>query len=260
MKKRSSISIFQSVVHALFLREVQTRFGTKKLGYLWAIIDPFTQIFLFATLKTALHDRGMPGIDYVVFLATSFLTYNLFKHVMTNSMSAFNANKMLFNYKQVKPFDTIVSRFVLEFLIFGVAVIIFMSIGIYFEFDLTVKDFNMVLLTVLWISVFAFGIGLLFAVLSSFYESFSKIISYITMPLFFISGLFYTAGSLPPEIREILLYNPILHFIEMIHGNYFLVLDTQYVDYEYMMYWTFLPLFFGLYFYINSEKKIISSL
>lgn len=259
IKKRSSFSIFKSVVMALFLREVQTRFGTKKLGYVWAIVDPFTQIVAFSLIKVAIADASMPGIDYPVFLASGFLAYNFFKAVMNGSMQAFNANRALFSYKQVKPFDTILSRFFVEFLIFAVAVIIFVGVGLYIGLDIAVKDLNMVLFAVLWLGVFAFAIGLLFAVIGSFYETFAKIIGFLSLPLFFLSGLLYTVESLPQFAREMIVYNPVVHFIEMIHGNYFLVLNTQYVDYEYMMYWTFTPLFLGLYFYQKSEKKILSS-
>lgn len=259
MTKRTSLNIFISVVTALFLREMQTRFGTKRLGYLWAAIDPMTQIVMFSLIKSAVNDRSMSGVDYPVFLATSFLTYNFFKAVMNNSMSAFDANRALFNYKQVKPIDTIVSRFFVEFLISGMAILLFISFGLYFELDVSVKNFNMVILAVLWLGVFAFGIGVLFAVIGTFYETFSKIVSFLTLPLFFLSGLLYTVDSLPPFIRDILLYNPLIHFMEMIHGNYFLILDTKYVDYEYMMFWTIFPLFLGLFFYIKAEKKIIAS-
>lgn len=258
MIKRSSLTIFKSVVMALFLREVQTRFGTKKLGYVWAIVDPFTQIVVFSLIKAAISDNSMPGIDYPVFLAGSFLAYNFFKAVMMGSMNAFNANKALFNYKQVKPFDTIIARFLLEFLIVSVAILIFIGVGLYFEMDIAVKNFNMVLVAFLWLGVFSLGIGVLFAVLGSFYETFQKIITFISLPLFFLSGLLYTVDSLPQIARDIIVYNPILHFIEMIHGNYFKVLDTQYVDYQYMTFWTLIPLFIGLYFYTKSEKKILS--
>lgn len=259
MKKRTSFSIFKSVTIALFLREIQTRFGTKKLGYLWGILDPMTQIIIFSSIKLALHDRGMPSIDYPVFLATGFLTYNFFKALMNGSMSAFDANRALFSYRQVKPIDAIVSRFFVEFLILSAAITVFISFGFYFGLDISVKDFNMVILAVVWLGLFGIGIGILFAVITHFYETFGKIISFISLPLFFLSGLFYTVESLPPIAREIILYNPIVHFIEMIHGNYFAVLNTDYVDYEYMMYWTIIPLFLGLLFYIKAEKKIIAS-
>jgi capsular polysaccharide transport system permease protein len=259
MKKRSSFKIFKSVVIALFLREVQTRFGIKKLGYFWAIFDPMTQIIMFALIKTALSDRSMPGIDYPVFLATSFLTFNFFKAVMTTSMNAFDANRALFSYRQVKPFDTIVARFFVEFLVMSMAIIVFICVGLYFNLDVGVKDLSMVLFAVLWLGVFAFGIGILFAVIGTFYETFTKIVGVISTPLFFTSGLMYTAESLPQVVRDILLYNPVMHFIEMIHGNYFAVLNARFVDYNYMLFWTITPLFIGLYFYSRSEKKILSS-
>jgi len=259
MKKRTSFSIFKSVVIALFLREIQTRFGTKKLGYLWGIIDPMTQIIMFSLVKTALHDRGMSGIDYPVFLATGFLTYNFFKALMNGSMSAFDANRALFSYRQVKPIDAIVSRFFVEFLVLFASITVFISFGLFFGLNISVKDFNMVILAVAWLGIFGIGIGILFAVITNFYETFGKIISFISLPLFFLSGLLYTVDSLPPIAREIILYNPIVHFIEMIHGNYFSVLNTDYVDYEYMIFWTIVPLFIGLFFYLKAEKKIIAS-
>lgn len=259
MKKRSSFAIFKSVVSALFLREVQTRFGTKRLGYFWAIIDPFTQIILFSLLKGAVSDRSMPGIDYPVFLATGFLSYNFFKAVMSGSMNSFDANRALFSYRQVKPFDTLVSRFLLEKLIFSLAVIVFLCFGLFFGLDIAVKDLLMVLAAVLWLGVFAFSIGIFFAVIATFYETFTKIVNFLSMPLFFLSGLLYTVESLPQFAQEIILYNPIVHFIEMIHGNYFYSLDTSFVDYSYMTFWTIIPMALGLFFYIHSEKKILAS-
>ncbi|HFU76096.1 MAG TPA: hypothetical protein ENK66_07615 [Arcobacter sp.] len=259
MNKRTSLKIFQSVVFALFLREIQVRFGTQRLGYLWAVIDPFVQIIIFSTIKILASSSSMPGIDYPVFLATGFLTYNFFKDIMMGSLNAFNANKALFNYKQVKPFDTLVSRFIVQFLILSIAILIFISFGLYFQLDIAVKDVNMVLFAIIWLGVFGFSLGLLFAVIATFYETFAKVMGYISMPLFFGSGLLYTVDSLPQFAQEIILYNPVIHFIELIHGSYFHALDTKYVDYTYMLYWTVVPLFIGLFFYIRSEEKILSS-
>lgn len=259
MKTRTSFVIFKSVVTALFLREVQTRFGTKKLGYFWAIFDAMFMILVFAGLKVAIAGRSMPGVDFPVFLATSFLSFFLWKNIVSRSMDAFSSNSALFSYRQVKPFDTVVSRFLLEILISSVATLIFIAIGLYFGFDLSVENFNMVILAVLWLCVFGFGLGLMNAVFATFYETYTKIIGVIMTPLLFVSALMYTVESLPPVLREIILYNPLVHFMEMIHGNYFLALNTKYVDYQYMFYWTFIPLYIGLFFYIRSEKRIIAS-
>jgi len=257
--KRASFTIFKAVVHALVLREIQTRFGSQKLGYLWAIVDPMAQIIVFASIKALLFGGSMPGIDYPVFLATGFLAYDLFKHITLRSMDAFKANKGLFVYKQVKPFDTLVARTIIEVLITSVATTIFLCIGLYFGFDLEVKDLNMVILGFLWIALFGFSLGILFAVLATFYENFAKIIRLIFMPLMFVSALFYTVESLPPIARDFILLNPVIHFIELIHGSYFPELETTYVDFTYMTFWTLIPLYFGLWLYKRSEQKIVMS-
>lgn len=259
MTKRSSFSIFKSVVMALFLREVQTRFGTKSWGYLWAVLDPLSMVIAFSLIKSAISERSMPGVDFPIFLATGILTYNFFKSTMTSALNAFESNSALFVYKYVKPIDTLFARFVLEFLVMCFAISFFLSVGFYFGLDISVKNFNYVLVAILWFGIFGFSMGILFAVLSVFYENFKKIISFLLTPLFFLSGLLYTVDSLPPFARELILYNPVIHFVEMIHGNYFLELDTSYVDYEYMLYWTIVPFFLGLFLYIRSEKKILAS-
>jgi len=255
--KRSAFQIQIAVIHALFLREIQTRFGTKSLGYLWALVDPMAKILVFSVIHSFLSTAV--SYDMPVFLATGFLAYNLFNGIINKSMEAFTANKALFSYKQVKPIDTIIARTLVEFLVVCMATFIFVCIGIYFDFDVTVKDINMVFVAVVWLIFFAIGLGLFFAVIGSFFENFKKIANLAMLPLFFMSGLFYTVDSLPPLAREYIVYNPVIHFIELLHSSYFHTLNDCYVNYEYMVWWTIVPLFFGLYFYRRTEHKILAS-
>jgi capsular polysaccharide transport system permease protein len=257
--KRTPFNIFKSVVMALLLREVQTRFGSKKLGYFWAIFDAMLMVLIFAALKSAIASKAMPGVEFPVFLASGFLAFFLWKNIVTQSMNAFSANSALFAYKQVKPFDTIITRVLLEIVVSSVATLAFLSIGWYLDLAIVPQNFNMVILAVLWLILFGFGVGIMVAVVSHFYETFGKVVQVVMSPLLFVSALMYTVDSLPPVLREIILYNPLVHFMEMIHGHYFAALDTQYVDYEYMLYWTLIPLYIGLYFYIRGEKRIIST-
>jgi capsular polysaccharide transport system permease protein len=174
-------------------------------------------------------------------------------------MSAFSSNKGLFVYRQVKPFDTLVTRTLLEILVSLIASFMFIVIGLYLGMDISIKNFNMLIFALVWLCIFGFAIGLMNAVFSYFYEFYGKVIHIIMAPLLFVSALMYTVDSLPPLAREIVLYNPLVHFMEMIHGYYFHSLNTYYVDYEYMLYWTLIPLWIGLFFYLRVEKRILSS-
>lgn len=249
---------FFNVINALFLREIQTRFGSRKMGYFWAIVEPSVQILIFSFIHSAIGTNNT-GFDIAVFIAVGFLTYNLFKNVMTSCMNSFDANKALFNYRQVRPIHAIFSRILVEILIFTFVSSVFLFIGWYLEFDYSVKDLLFVMLLIIWFLIFGASLGLLFATIVSFYETFQKIVNLSMMPLLFISGLFYSLKDIPEELRNILLYNPILHFIEAIHGHYINVLDDRYVDYTYMICWTLLPMFFSLYIYLKAERKIITT-
>jgi len=229
------------------------------MGYFWAVVEPSAQIAVFLAVKVFLFPSSMPGVDFAIFLASGFIAYNLFKSIVISSMNAFQSNRGLFVYAQVFPIHTIFSRILVEFLVFIFVSIFFLTIGWYFHKEIVPDNLLNVMLAVLWFILFGFSLGLLFSVIGTFYETFKKIISLIFTPMLFLSGLFYTADQLPPVLREYLLYNPILHFLELIHGSYFNSLNTNYVDYQYILMWTIVPLFFGLFFYLKTERKIQAS-
>ncbi|APW66501.1 hypothetical protein LPB137_11910 [Poseidonibacter parvus] len=249
---------FFNVIYALFLREIQTRFGSQKMGYFWAVVEPSVQILIFTFIHAAIGTSNS-GYDIAVFIAVGFLSYNFFKNIMMMGMSAFDANKALFNYRQVRPIYTIISRILIEFLIFIFVSSFFLLIAWFFHFDFFPENLLNIILLLAWFALFGASLGLLFAIIVSFYETFKKIVNLTTMPLLFTSGLFYSLKDLPQVIIEILLYNPVLHFVEAIHANYINVLDDRYVDYTYMTLWTIVPLFLSLFIYLRSERKIITS-
>jgi capsular polysaccharide transport system permease protein len=135
----------------------------------------------------------------------------------------------------------------------------FLFIGLYFNFDCSVENLLDTILLIAWFVLFGASLGLLFAVIVSFYETFKKIVSLTSMPLMFTSGLFFSLKDLPTEVINILLYNPVLHFVEAIHASYINALDDRYVDYTYMALWTIIPLFCALFLYLKAERKIITT-
>jgi len=259
MAKRSSLLIFFAVQKALFFREFSMRFSVSKSGVFWTFFEPFFQVLVMIIIKVFLFGRGGENIDFAAFLALNFTAYNLFKNILTKSVGAFKANKALFVYKQVKPLDAILARILVEMFITGIIIICFVAIGLYFDFDLNVQNLPMVALGFFSLVFFAFSWGLLLAVGNTFYPSIGKTVSILMRALMFGSAIFYTIEQLPFELQHMLLFNPLTHFMEMIHGYYFDVLDDRFVDYNYMLLWTVIPLYLGLWFYKKLEERIIPS-
>lgn len=258
MLQRSSFQIFLAVQKALFLREFSMRFSVSKTGLFWTFFEPFIQVFVMVLIKVVLFGRESENFDFAVFLALNFIAFNLFKHIIIKSMGAFTANKALFVYKQVKPIDTIIARTMVEVFITGVIIVFFLFIGVYFNFNLTVKNLPMVALGFLLLIIFAISLGVFLAVANRFYSSIGKTISILMTFMMFSSALFYTVEMLPFALQSLILYNPLVHFIEMIHGFYFYALDDKFVNYNYMLLWILIPLYLGLWLYKKLEERIIS--
>jgi capsular polysaccharide transport system permease protein len=257
LKKRGSWSVYKSVLYALFLREVNVRFSAGTMGYFWIVFEPLLQIFVFVAVKILLFGTNS-NFDYPVFITLGFIGFNFFRHIVDQSMGALIANKGLYAYKQVKPIDTIISRVLVEILVTFMITIIFISIGFYFGYDMYVENLGLLLLSIVWLTLFSVSFGIFIAVISTFYDSFQKIIKLILSPLMFLSAIFYSMKDMPQGMQELFYFNPLAHFMELIHAHYFFELDDFFVDYVYLFFWTILPLYFGLWFYRKLEKRIIS--
>jgi len=197
-------------------------------------------------------------LDYSVFITIGFVAFNLFRHILDRSMTAFAGNKGLYAYKQVKPIDGLVARILVEILITMVIAAIFIAAGLYLDRDMNVENIGMVILGFLWLILFSFGLGLFISVIGIFFDSFLKVVKLLLSPLMFISAVFYSMQNMPQALQSLLYYNPLTHFIEMIHDNYFSVLNDGFIDYEYMAIWTIVPFYMALWLYRKLEKGIIS--
>ena len=183
----------------------------------------------------------------------------MFRSILSSSSGAFNANMGLFNYKQVKPIDTIISRALLELFLTVIIVIIFLCLGLFLGYKNFLPEHTlMVFFAYIWLWIFSISMGLLAAIGNTFFVSFGKLVSMSTFGLLIFSAVFYPLITLPPVAQDILLYNPLVHFMEMIHGSYMYELDTRFVDYYYMLLWTVIPLFVAMWLYGLLEKRIVS--
>ena len=259
MTKRNSFQIFVNVQKALFFRELGMRFTSGRMGIFWTFFEPFFQILFFVVIKVFIFGRSSSHYDFAVFIALNFIAFNMFKNIVMKSSGAFKANKNLFVYKQVRPIDTVVARTLVEVFITSVIIIIFFSIALYFGFDTNIKDLTMVTLGFITLLVFAFAFALFVANFIFLEEGIKKVVGFLMTALMFTSAIFYTVGMLPIQLQSIILFNPVVHFIELIHGSYFLGLDDRFVSYDYMLLWTISLLYSSLYIYIKLEKRIVSS-
>lgn len=234
------------VIHALALRETRTRFGANKLGYVWALLEPLFWIGTFAGLF-AIADRQTPGgMAVVPFLATGVITYELVLKTADKGSQAINGNKALLFYPQVQTLDLILARGALELSTYGVVFALIIGGWAFTVPQVRIDDLLMVMTGLLLAGLLGMGLGLVLCGLNVLSTTVDRIRGPLFRPLFWVSGLFFTAESLPKHIRDVLLWNPIIHCIEVVRSGFFTGYQTRHADLGYVGAWILGLFFIGL--------------
>ena len=122
----SALEVQGRVIKALFLREMKTRFGEKRLGFLWSFIEPAIHVSIIIGLWSVFGRLGPQGISPTLFLITGVLPYIMFVNILNQTMKSIAGNKALLVFPQIKPIDFIISRIVVEFTTYGVVFLVFL--------------------------------------------------------------------------------------------------------------------------------------
>jgi len=222
------------VISALILRDAQTRYGQHKLGFVWLFLEPVLMVILFILWKVFIRDAGSAGMHDAYFITTGIVPFLLFRQVMQSMSGAISSSRSLLLFPQVTTFDVLISVFLLEI---ATSLFVFGSLTAAIAIiDVPPRIDNplLVLYGTMLLAVTGAGAGLIFGSLSPLYPSIRTITNpLLGRPLFFTSGVFFTAEMIPSEIREYLLINPLLHMIEIVRSAFFIEFESRYIDWHY---------------------------
>lgn len=256
---RSGLEVQQAAVKALFLREIKTRFGKYRLGYLWAVLEPAAHLLVLLTIFGFIRHSSMPDISFPVFLLNGLIPYFLFSNIATRSIGAIEANQGLFNYRPVKPVDTIIARALLETLIYsGVYIILMCVVGMLGE-EISITSILTLVLTWSLLVIFSFGIGLVFMTLGKTLPETEKFLPIMIKPLYFISCVMFPLHAIPKDYWSYLLWNPLIHAVELSRESVVTGYVSEGVSLEYLAFCALIALFLGLSIYRTREKAMLTS-
>jgi capsular polysaccharide transport system permease protein len=263
-RKRTSVEVLKDVVFALFIRELKTRFGAYRLGLVWAFLEPVTFILILTAIRSFRRSGGLFGgeaftIPFPIFFMLGYVLYQLFSKLLTQGAAAVNANLGLFNYRQVRPIDAILARTLLEMLLFSNVMLTFMLVFRWFGFTAAIADPLKAAVIFTLLGLFGGGIGMIFCVGQLRFPELGKVIPILTRPLFFISGIFFSMNEIPTQYHKYLLWNPILHAIELMRNACYPSYNADAVSMNYLAGSALVVVFFGLAMYRLDWKRMVAS-
>ncbi len=216
-----SLTIQMRVIHALFLREVITRFGRHGLGVLWLILEPMMFTLGVAGLWYLAQLHTLSNIPIIAFAITGYSSILLWRNSASRCAKAIEPNLSLMYHRNVKVMDIFASRLILEIIgataSFTILTLIFSFIGM--------MDYpqDLMLLMVGWLLLawFAAGLGLIVGSLSERSETFERTWHIFTYLLFPLSGAMFMVHWLPKAAQDAVLWLPMVHGVEMVRHGFF---------------------------------------
>jgi len=213
-------------IFALMARERLTRFSGGRLGPAWAILTPVAWIAFVVILFRVLDRSPAMHVGPEIFVATGVLPYISFRQAVTSMTRAYPAHRYLRYIRPVSLNEILLATILLEALnMIMAAVVIFGIVTLLFGAALP-DNLSLVALGFGLAWCLSAGLGRLVAIIGLYSDSFARTVPILLRPLFWISGIFYTAAELPEAVQSILWYSPLLHVTEIIRSGYFAVYDS----------------------------------
>jgi capsular polysaccharide transport system permease protein len=229
-----SLAIQRRVLRALMMREIITRFGRENLGVLWLFAEPMLFTLGVTTLWTAagLH-QGSP-LPIVAFAVTGYSAVLLWRNAASRSGAAVLQNKPLLFHRNVRVFDVMLTRILLEICGATASFIVLSLVFVFIGWMPTPVDPLEVVFG--WVMLAWFGTSL--ALLIGAGTAFSELVERIWHPasylLFPLSGAGFMVDWMPTKMQKVVLLLPMVHGTEILREGYFGNVVKTHYDVSYM--------------------------
>jgi len=255
---RSPWQVTWSVWQALFIREVLARIMVDRFGWFWMLFEPVSIVAVMVSVRELMgRVRLVIGAEFIPWLIVGITAFLLFRNAMTRSMAAVEANQALFAYRQVKPIDTVLARNAMELVLKFIVLLIMIGVGTLLGMDVLPDDPLGAM--GLWVSVWFLGLGggLILSVAARLVPDVRHIVPMMMMPMMIFSGVIFPIQTLPHSVQEYLLYNPVLHGLELLRLAFFSGYKTMAgLDLDYLWYWNLAMLALGLAMHVRFESRL----
>jgi lipopolysaccharide transport system permease protein len=206
------------------MNEFKIRFARSKLGGFWMILQPLSQVLIYALILSTVMGAKLPTINnryaYALYLMSGTLAWTFFNEIVTRCLTLFVDKANLIKKMQFPcltlPVVVIGSALLNNLMLLFSILVIFSLLGHY-------PASSCVWFPILTLAnaILAVGIGLILGVFNVFMRDLTHIMPILLQLLFWATPIVYPITIIPEHLRHYLYYNPLYPLVER-YQNLFL--------------------------------------
>lgn len=182
----------------------------------WLFAEPAGQLAILILLFTFIGRTPAYGTSMALFLLTGITMLNFFGVGSSMVMQSMLQTSNKLRLAPIGLFHDAIATVIFKSLTaFGYISILLIAIWYIQGISVFPKHPLAVLQAFFWSSTLCLGFGMLRAYSTKFLPLLERTYATLSRGLIFISGVFFVPSFMPPQIRDLLYYNPVLHIIEL---------------------------------------------
>jgi capsular polysaccharide transport system permease protein len=205
---------------------------------LWVFLEPAGQLVVIMTVFSLIGRAPSYGDSFSLFLLTGVLMLTLFSTGGMLVMSGVASYRSKARLPGVGLFHAAIAKILFKLISAAVySTILIYCVGYFEDTPTYPRHMDKVLAAFFWCATLGFGVGLIRAYSILFMPIFNRIYAVISRGLIFVSGVFFAPSFMPPQMREVLIWNPVLHAIELMRLGVYDQYPTIVFSMEYLQLW-----------------------
>jgi len=232
------------VIGALIIREMHTRFGHHRLGYLSLFVEPL----ILGGMISLIHGSAFGGDNLrntFEFFSIGYVIFFAFRGMVSRAPATIGSNRGLLYHRQVTLPDLFYARHIIEAVSCVGVVTIFSVVAIAFGGEVPAAPIKMLSAVVLMV-LLSQGIALVVGAATTEWEGLERIVHAATYIMLPIGGVFFMVDWLPEWSQQALLWVPTVSLFELLREGQFGDRVIAHYDLGYVWSWILISHLLGL--------------
>lgn len=203
---------YRGLIFELVSRDLKTKYRRSVLGLVWSLLNPLLMMFIIAAVFSTILDIRIE--NFAIYLLTGQVIFNFFSESTSLAMISITSNASLIQKVYVPKYIFPLSKIAYSFvnLLFSLIAIVIMLIVTGLTPTVSILAFP---LPLLYITIFAAGVGLILASLTVFFRDIMHLYGVLLQAWMYLTPIIYPITALSENLQSLMNYNPLYHYIDL---------------------------------------------
>ncbi|MEM1161602.1 MAG: ABC transporter permease [Pseudomonadota bacterium] len=233
----TAFAAFLALVYSLVVRDLRTEHKNAALGILISVAQPLVAGIIFYTFISLMGGRaGQVRGDHLTFVLIGFILF--FVHIRTVAAVAGALRQDMMNHQRLSPFLMVCVKAISSFYKNTFALLIMLVANYLLRDVWEMQDPYRFVSAYFWAWFGGIGVGILFLAAVRYFTWGALLQTTYVRIMFFTSGKFFVANSMPGFLRPYMDWNPMFHLLDQGRSAAFLnyTARTTNMDYPILVY------------------------